>query len=208
MRLFCELPQNHFQLHADARPAVLIAGGIGITPIKAMVHALRARGTAMRLHYAGRSGQEMAFRDQLIREIAGELTIYRSAEGERMNIERVLSAAPDDALFYVCGPRSLIDGVHRIARALNIDPDRIRVEHFAAPVNADSRPIQLELRRSGRRIRVAADQSILDAMIEAGIDAPFGCRAGNCSHAPSRYWPVSPTTEIPLCRRTSGSVTA
>ncbi len=180
LRLRCGLPQNHFHLHTDARPAVLISGGIGITPIKSMAQALKSRGNAMRLHYAGRSGPEMAFRDRLLREFANELTIYRSADGERMDVEPILSAAPDDALFYVCGPGRLIDAVTSAAAALNIDPERIRVERFAPAVSSDSRPIQVELRRSGKQLQVAADQSILDAMLEAGVDAPFSCRVGNC----------------------------
>ncbi|KAA3622675.1 MAG: pyridoxamine 5'-phosphate oxidase [Proteobacteria bacterium] len=180
MRLRCELPQNRFRLHPDARPAVLIAGGIGITPIKAMAQELAARGNDMHLHYAGRSGSEMAFRYWLLRAFADVVTIYRAADGERMNIERILSTAPNDALFYVCGPSRLIDAVVGAATALNIDPERIRVEHFIIDVSPGSRPIEVELRRSGKRLRVAADQSILDAMLEAGIDAPFSCRVGTC----------------------------
>ncbi len=180
LRLRCELPQNRFRLHTDARPAVLIAGGIGITPIKAMAQTLAARGNDMQLHYAGRSGSEMAFLYWLQRVFADVVKIYRAADGERMNIERILSTAPNGALFYVCGPARLIDAVIDTAKALNIGPERIRFERFAVDVIPGSRPIELELRRSGKRLRVAANQSILDAMLEAGIDAPFSCRVGTC----------------------------
>ena len=64
-QLLTELPQNHFELHNDERSALLIAGGIGITPIKAMAQALKARGNDMHLHYAGRSGQEMILRRRI-----------------------------------------------------------------------------------------------------------------------------------------------
>jgi len=180
LRLRCELPQNRFRLHTDARPAVLIAGGIGITPIKTMAQALAARGNVMHLHYAGRSGFEMAFRDRLLREFADVVTIYRSADGERMDIKRILSNAPNGALFYVCGPDRLIDAVNGVAGAVDIDPGRVCVERFAVDVSPGSRPIEVELRRSSRRLKVAADQSILDAMLEAGVDAPFSCRVGTC----------------------------
>jgi len=178
--LHCELPQNHFQLHNDARPALLIAGGIGITPIKAMAQALKARGTDMHLHYAGRSGAEMAFRDRLLREFENEITIYRSSEDERLNVERVLDDAPDDAVIYVCGPGRLIDTVVRIATELAIEPERVRFERFDAVISADAKPIRLELRRSGKHLEVAADQTVLDAMLEAGVKSPFSCGAGNC----------------------------
>jgi ferredoxin-NADP reductase/predicted pyridoxine 5'-phosphate oxidase superfamily flavin-nucleotide-binding protein len=180
LRLRCGQPQNNFALHADARPTVLIAGGIGITPIKAMALAMKARGTAMQVHYAGRSRQEMAFRRELQREISAELTIYNSADGERMDVERILTAAPDDAVIYVCGPARLVDAALRVATALKIDPDRVRFERFAAAVPSDARPVGLELRRSGKQLRVPADQSLLDAILEAGVDASFGCRAGSC----------------------------
>jgi hypothetical protein len=180
LRLRCELPRNHFPLHYDMRPALLIAGGIGITPIKAMAQALKARGNVMHLHYAGRSGPEMAFRDRLTREFGSALTVYRSADGGRMEIERILATAPDDALIYVCGPGRLIEGVIRHASRLGIDAKRIRVERFVTTVSADAKLIQLELRRSGMVLRVARDQSILDALLAAGIDAPFGCRNGSC----------------------------
>ncbi len=180
LRLRCELPQNNFRLHTDARPTVLIAGGIGITPIKAMAQALNAGGSAFDVHYAGRSEREMAFRDRLLREFDRRLTIYKSADGQRMDIERILSSAPDDAVFYVCGPGRLIDGVDEAAAALNMDRKRIRVERFAAGVDSKARPVEVELRRSGTTLTVRADQTILDAVLDAGIDTPYSCRAGNC----------------------------
>ena len=180
LRLRCGIPQNNFALHADDRPAVLIAGGIGITPIKAMAHALNARGRDMHLHYAARSGREAAFREELSRELGSNFTLYSSAEGKRVDIHRVLSTAPVEAVFYVCGPHRLIDAAVRTGAALGIDPDRIRVERFAASIAPDARPIEVELRRSGRKLRVSSDQTILDAALAAGIEAPYGCRAGTC----------------------------
>lgn len=180
LRLRCGLPRNDFALHDDTRPAVLIAGGIGVTPIKAMAHALKARGRDMHLHYAARSGREAAFREELSRELGSGFTLYGSAEGKRVDIHRVLSTAPVDAVFYVCGPHRLIDAAVRTGAALGIDPDRIRVERFAASIAPDARPIEVELRRSGRKLHVSSDQTILDAALTAGIEAPYSCRAGTC----------------------------
>jgi ferredoxin-NADP reductase/predicted pyridoxine 5'-phosphate oxidase superfamily flavin-nucleotide-binding protein len=180
LRLRCGLPGNDFALHDDARPAVLIAGGVGITPIKGMAHALKARGTATRLHYAARSRQEVAYREELARELGDALSVYLSGEGARMDIERVLAAAPAEAIFYVCGPHRLVDAVTRAAARLKIDPERIRIERFAASIATDARPIEVELRRAGKTIQVGSDQTILDAALAAGIDAPYSCRAGSC----------------------------
>jgi ferredoxin-NADP reductase len=159
---------------------VLLAGGIGITPIKAMAQALRARGEVLQLHYAGRSQDEMAFADQLRCDLGNDLTTYQSADGKHMDVERIVSTAPADAIFYVCGPGSLINAVTEAAAALNIDPQRVRFERFSVHVDSDAKPISVELRRAGKQLQVSADQSILSAMLDAGIDAPYSCRAGNC----------------------------
>ena len=180
LHLHCELPKNHFPLHSDDRPAVLIAGGIGITPIKPMAQALKARGNALQLHYAGQSTNEMAFVDRLSHELGSAISLYRSARGERMDIERILSAAHEEARFYVCGPSRLIDAVNRAAEAVNIDTGRIHFERFEASSIADARPIQLQLHRSGIQLEVDADKSILDTILEAGIEVPYSCKTGSC----------------------------
>jgi ferredoxin-NADP reductase/predicted pyridoxine 5'-phosphate oxidase superfamily flavin-nucleotide-binding protein len=126
-----DLPGNHFPLHDDQRPAVLIAGGIGITPIKAMAQALAQRGNDFHLHYAGRSRAEMAYRDRLEREFGKRLNIYSAADGERLDIDAVVRAAAADAVFYVCGPERLVSAVLRSAKAYGIEVDRIRLELFS-----------------------------------------------------------------------------
>ncbi|MCZ7562750.1 MAG: ferredoxin reductase [Burkholderiales bacterium] len=170
LRLRCGPPRSDFALHEDARPAVLIAGGIGITPIKAMAHALEARGAAAPLHYAVRSGAEAAYRDELARELGARLHLYSSADGRRMDIAALLTAAPPEALFYACGPHRLLDAVARCAGKAGIDPARVRVERFAASIAPDAGPIEVALRRSGRTLQVARDQTILDAALAAGVE--------------------------------------
>jgi len=180
LRLRCGLPRNDFALHEDKRPAVLIAGGVGITPIKAMAHALKASSIGLQLHYAARSRPEAAYRHELAREFGPELRFYASADGRRMHIGALLAAAPADAVFYVCGPHRLVDAVADAAGALGIGSARIRVERFAASIAPDAKPVEVELRRSGKTLQVAADQTILDAALAAGVDAPYSCRAGDC----------------------------
>ena len=130
-RLRVDLPANHFGLHDDQRPALLIAGGIGITPIKAMAQALAARDADFHLHYAGRSRVAMPFRDRLQRQLADRLTVYSSDDGQRMDVAALLAAAADDAVIYVCGPQRLISAVTAAAKALGIARERVRLELFA-----------------------------------------------------------------------------
>jgi hypothetical protein len=179
-RVRTPLPGNLFALHADDRPAVLIAGGIGITPIKAMVQALVARGTAMQLHYAGRSLVEMPYRDRLQRELGERMHVYAKDDGGRLDIATTLAAAADNAVFYVCGPARLIDAVIAAAAVAGIAPERLRFERFEAGIAADSKPIRVELARSGRVIRVDPHQTVLDALLAVGVEIPYSCKAGNC----------------------------
>ena len=98
----------------------------------------------------------MAFRDRLLREFGDNMTVYKSDEAGRLDIKQLMSAASDDSIFYVCGPGGLIDAVVETAAELGIDPARIRFERFVATV--------------------AADQT----MLEAGVESPYNCKAGNC----------------------------
>jgi ferredoxin-NADP reductase/predicted pyridoxine 5'-phosphate oxidase superfamily flavin-nucleotide-binding protein len=129
-RLRIDMPGNHFGLHVDARPALLIAGGIGITPIKSMAQALEARGADFNLHYAGRSRAEMAFRDRLERQLGDRLRIYSGKDGDRLDIAATLAGAADDAMIYVCGPKRLVSAVTDTARELGIPRERVRLELF------------------------------------------------------------------------------
>jgi ferredoxin-NADP reductase/predicted pyridoxine 5'-phosphate oxidase superfamily flavin-nucleotide-binding protein len=131
-RLALDHPANQFPLHDDIRPAVLIAGGIGITPIKAMAQALKARGNPFELHYSGRTAADMAYRDRLAIEFPGQLHLYftRASGGTRIDLHSIMRAAPDDALFYVCGPSRLIEAASTAARELAIPAGRVQYESF------------------------------------------------------------------------------
>lgn len=129
-RLNIDPPGNHFSLHSDERPAVLIAGGIGITAIKPMAQILAARRAIFQLHYAGRSRADMPYLDRLERELGQQLHVYNGATGERLDVAAVLAAAPDNAVIYVCGPKRLITAVTECAKALGIPRERVRLELF------------------------------------------------------------------------------
>lgn len=130
-RLLVDPPANHFGLHADDSPSVLLAAGIGITPIKAMAQVLDERRADFHLHYAGRSRIEMAFRDRLERQLGDRVSVYSKADGDRLDLEAVIAGSADDAVFYVCGPDRLLAGVLETARALGIPQSRIRTERFS-----------------------------------------------------------------------------
>jgi ferredoxin-NADP reductase/predicted pyridoxine 5'-phosphate oxidase superfamily flavin-nucleotide-binding protein len=180
LRLNVAAPGNDFALHDDARPAVLVAGGIGITPLKAMAHALAARGTPFALHCAARSERQFAFLGELRSWFGPQLHLYNSEARERLDLDALVAAAPAEAVFYVCGPARLIDALHAAAAARGVSPARVRHERFDAPSLTGDRALVVELVRSGRTVQVAADRSILDAVHAAGVDASAACRTGTC----------------------------
>ena len=180
LHLHCSQPQNNFPLHSDTRPAILIAGGIGITPIKAMAHQLKTEHRNFQLHYVARNHLEAAYLSELLFEFGEQLSFYSSAQNNRLDVTALLSAAPSEAVFYVCGSSRLIDAVTTAAQALSINPDFIQIERFTAATHAANKPIAVELRRSKKTIQVSAEHSILDAVREAGVNVPSDCGIGNC----------------------------
>lgn len=131
-RLRLDGPANQFPLHGGRRHAVLIAGGIGITPIKAMAQELKARGSRFALHYSGRTAADMAYRDRLAIEFPDELHLYftRTPGGSRIDVQSVMRNAPADALFYVCGPGQLIETAKAAARELALPAGHLQYESF------------------------------------------------------------------------------
>lgn len=131
-RINVETPDNYFPLHDDDRPALLIAGGIGITPIKAMAETLAARGTAFQLHYTGRAPQDMAFVKDLQRQFSDRCRFYfsQAANPTRLDVSALLANASADTVIYVCGPTRLIDSVRQAARQLGIADDHVQFESF------------------------------------------------------------------------------
>lgn len=174
-------PFNAFPLRGGATHRVLIAGGIGITPILSMARELRGGGLPFELHYAAKSRHRTAFHDEVAALPCA--TIYHSEEGarERMPVAAILADPAPGRQLHVCGPRSLIAEVVETARRLGWNEDDVHFETFggAVALGAD-RPIRVELRASGRTILVKADESILDAMLAAGMDPLYDCRRGEC----------------------------
>ncbi len=180
LRLNCAQPQNYFPLEQSSDPVVLIAGGIGITPIKAMALALTSQQRDFSLHYCGRSIDEMAFSDRLTRQLADKLHLYASDEGNKLNIEKLLISAPIKAHFYFCGPQKMIDQLLELAQQQGIESSRLHFERFEHKIDARAKPFTVKLKRSAKRFTVSAQESILDAVLAQGIDVPFSCKTGEC----------------------------
>lgn len=177
-----EGPKNTFALE-DAPAHVLIAGGIGVTPITAMAEALAARGTPWRMLYCGRSRARMAFADRL--ERLGEVDVHADDErGGPPGISKALAGLPDGAVVYCCGPEPLLAAVEA---ALD-DPARLRVERFRAPEqpvdDGDGTPFDVIC--GSRRFTVPPGKSILQTLRDGGLDVPSSCEEGICGTCETR----------------------
>jgi hypothetical protein len=179
MHLHCSSPRNDFALHIDERPAVLIAGGIGITPIMAMAKTLKQAERVFQFHYVGRTLKEMPYVENLQHEFDEQLNIYTS-EQQGLNLSKMMANVTHDAVFYVCGPERLIKGILETAIQLGISESRIRFERFSSPVSNNQRSIEVELHRTGKTVHVSPNESILSAIETAGVKAISDCKVGNC----------------------------
>jgi dimethylamine monooxygenase subunit B len=177
-RLEITRPANLFSLAATARKHLLIAGGIGITPILAQLADLAAMGARFELHFAIRSLAEGPFASELLRRKKGEVQLYRGNAGERLDVGALLSDQPLGTHVYVCGPAGLIAETLAAARTLGWPPRYVHSESFAAP--APGKAFTAILARSGRRIAVEESASLLEALEAAGVDPPSQCRGGAC----------------------------
>ena len=177
-----EPPRNDFPLHAGSGGSVLIAGGIGVTPLVSMAARRRAESLPVRLHYAGRSRDLMAFLPELEALLGDDLRIHCDAEaGAPLDVAALLDGCAADERVYVCGPKPLLDAVLAQTAARAWDPQRVHFELFTTDIaEVGDREIEIELAQSGQRFTVRADQSILDCLIENGCDPMFDCKRGEC----------------------------
>lgn len=174
-------PVNNFHLHEGAAPALLFAGGIGVTPILSMAAELTARASPYRLHYAGRSQGLLAFLPHLQEICANGLSVHYDSDESRLDIAAAFGDAAADSHIYVCGPAGMIDAVKAAALAEGVPADRVHYELFRAeqPSSPDL-PFEVELKSTGQVVRVAAGQTIIQALEAAGLDVLYDCQRGDC----------------------------
>lgn len=177
-------PLNLFPVVRLGRKHILVAGGIGITPFIAMMKELSARGDDFELHYGVRSLARGAFCQYLTETYGARVKIYRDDKGEAIPLAKILGGQPLGTHMYVCGPAPMINWALDVGRAAGWPAESLHSEKFAAPPPGSA--FTVKLARSGRDIIVGAQQSILEALEENGIDPPYLCRGGACGQCETR----------------------
>lgn len=182
------LPRGEFRLVSKAEHSILIAGGIGITPLLSMLRRLGHQGASVEVHFAARRPEAMAFRQE-VEDLAGSNAHFYFTRVEKSNpldVERLLASRSPNSHLYVCGPRGLVLATVRAAERHHFPPQQVHFESFGSPGRPDDRPLQIELEQSGTTLTVQPGTSILDALIEAGAFVSYDCKRGECGSCSTR----------------------
>lgn len=223
-RLVISAPRNKFRLAEEARHSVLIAGGIGITPLYSMITRLEQLGRDWQLHYAARSAASALLQSELEwlecqRPGRVHLHLDERHAGRPLDLRAVVSAASgrDGAHFYCCGPTPMLAAFEQACAGL--PSEQVHVEYFGPktiPANQTSagdaclpagNAFEVALHRSGVTLEVPPQRSILDVLLDAGIDAPFSCGegfCGSCRTAVIEGQPVHRDTVLDAAERAQG----
>ena len=178
-RLAASVPRSFFQLQENGQ-AVLLAGGIGITPMLSIADALHEKNVDLQFHYCAKSRDQAAYIDQIQRRSwSNSLSFHASDQGCRINLKEVLEKSEPDVHFYACGPNRFLDEITSILTE-NGRQDQLQVEKFHSEVELTGSSFIVELASSGRRVTVAEDETILTALQREDIDIPFSCTEGIC----------------------------
>ena len=173
-------PRNHFPLNEDADYSLLLAGGIGVTPLLAMAYRLSALGRRFDLHYCTRSQSVTAFMDTIDQlPFKGAITVHRDDQNTPYDLNMLPTASAGTHL-YVCGPSGFMDWIINAARHRGHQDDHIHREYFSADVDHSGDSFEVEARASGLTVSVGAQETIIAALARAGINVEVKCEEGVC----------------------------
>ncbi|WP_418314870.1 PDR/VanB family oxidoreductase [Piscinibacter sakaiensis] len=178
-------PKNHFPLASKARHHVLLAGGIGVTPILCMAERLAVTGASFEMHYCTRSPERTAFRERIERSSFASQVAFHFDDGpaeDKLDIGPLLAPVRPGVHLYVCGPKGFMDWLLGAARDAGWPAEQLHYEFFGAEVvKSDSDAgFEVKLASSGKVIPVAKEQTIVAALAAAGIEVPTSCEQGVC----------------------------
>jgi len=184
-------PRNHFPLSDEASASLLLAGGIGITPLLCMAESLDESGRIFALHYCVRTGGRAAFMSRLRAAPFAERVEVHLDDGpaeQVFDMAAVIAAQPTGCHLYVCGPTGFIEAAKATAGRLGWGAERIHVEYFGAVVEAkaDDASFEVEIASSGEIFVVPPHATVADILLDAGIDLPVSCEQGVCGTCVTR----------------------
>lgn len=178
-------PKNHFPLAHGASRSLLMAGGIGVTPILCMAERLASTGAQFDMHYCTRSRARTPFQDRIAASsFASKVQFHFDDEeaSQRIDLAGVVSSPQPGVHLYVCGPKGFMDATLATARDAGWPAEQLHYEFFAsdvAPSESDE-SFEVKLASSARVVVVPKDQTVVQALAAAGIEIPTSCEQGVC----------------------------
>lgn len=177
-------PRNHFPL-VHARRTLLLAGGIGVTPLLCMAQRLGAIGADFTLHYCTRSAQRTAFRDEILASPFAANVRFHHDDGppsQQLDLPKALGTHDPGTHLYICGPGGFITHVTQVAQGMGWTPEQIHVEFFSgAPQDTGAdQAFDVRIASSGQVVRVPAEQTVVQALAAQGIEILTSCEQGVC----------------------------
>jgi len=173
-------PRNHFPLTSGGGEYLLIAGGIGITPIFSHAMALLRAGAAFRVLYAARSRADLALAEELRAAVGERLQTFVSGDGQRIDFAAVFAALAPEEQAYVCGPIGMLEAAKRAWAGAGRPMQALRFETFGASGNWPTRAFEARIPRLGKTVYVPETKSLLEALEAAGVETMYDCRKGEC----------------------------
>lgn len=175
-------PKNDFKLADSQARAILVAGGIGVTPIASMASQLRAGGLPFTFHYTARSRPLMAFVDELAAVCGDALRLYFDDEpGRAIDLAKLIAGSDPANHLYVCGPRGMIEAAREAAHGAGFARDQVHFELFQEPQeSASNEAFEVEIRSTGQVFAVPPDKTIIQVLEAGGVDLMYDCRRGDC----------------------------
>jgi ferredoxin-NADP reductase len=183
-------PKNNFAMQESAVHSILIAGGIGITPLLSMIRRLGALGRSFELYYAARTRVAAAFLDELTSLTCNtpanlHLHFDQDLSGRVLDLPAIVNNAKADAHLYCCGPVAMLEAFEKATAGRS--PEQVHVEYFKAREKpASEGGFEVKLARSNRSITVEAGKTILNALLDAGITVNYACTEGVCGTCETR----------------------
>jgi ferredoxin-NADP reductase len=177
-RLAITTPANLFALSKRARHHVFVAGGVGVTPVFAQLEELSMKDGSFELHLAVRGPEHAALGHELQRRYGDAVVIYDGSR-PRLSVKTILADRPLGTHVYVCGPEAMISDVLGTAAEMGWSDSHVHYERFD-DLGSTGLPFEVTLARSGATIEVSPEQSILQAVEDAGFALPYLCRGGAC----------------------------
>ncbi len=174
------VPENRFELSWRDAPCLLMAGGIGITPIYGMALTLLARGTPFRMVYGGRTRDGMAFAGELERALGERLEVFAGDDNRRIDVAEEIAALAPDGELYVCGPMGMLNAVKSAWAEAGRPIGRLRYEVFGDSGEFAEAPFRVEVPGRQVTVEVRPEQTLLEALLGAGIDMIYDCERGEC----------------------------